>query len=582
MPEPVGLRDRIGGARAVSWQYGAFVVAISTLAFPYATRVTGPEQFPVYEILALVLAADLVAVLLIPLVATTIFRHRRQRPVPIWSVFLFGVAVVLVREVVLQQLFDSAGLEIVGSVMLRLIALGIISGAFAVGFALLLDELDQLRRAINKVNERLVTLRVRERLSTQLAAQIELAAQTEIAAATDDVLTQLDEAVGTADRGDRLAAAEDLRAFVDTRLRPLSLELYEMEDEAPPQVRVRDVLGGCLRARPLRPLLTATVFGLVIFVYQLPQYPIEAALLQAATHAGLVALALWIVALAARRGIVRGAALPAGVLIAIAATSAKTLLLGTESVGSGVLIASGAWLVAAVVGIGLLDAIFSGRTVALTSIQATLDTQTVNTIAEQRELVQASRDLATYVHGTLQSTLLATAFAIEDANRTGDAERLADALRDARSALNALIAARDQPAGDLGSELAARASLWRGYLDVTIHVDCDAELPPGLITFAGGVVQEALANARKHGRAAHARVTATATDAPSLVLTVTDDGIGPQRGGRGLGSRQLDAACPGGWTLTNGADGSGAHLQVELPLPTVAHRGNLRTGTAGE
>ena len=75
----------------------------------------------------------------------------------------------------------------------------------------------------------------------------ELAAETEITAATSAVLDGIDGRVAV----DSMGATTALRTFVETRLRPLSAELYELEEAPVPQLQVRDALRIGLRSRPI-------------------------------------------------------------------------------------------------------------------------------------------------------------------------------------------------------------------------------------------------------------------------------------------------------------------------------------------
>ncbi|MDP4667573.1 MAG: hypothetical protein NWS62_02320 [Gaiellales bacterium] len=572
MPDPVSLRERVGGRWAVSWPYAAFVTIAPALTFPYAVPVSGGDGAPLLMVMGIVAAANLVAALLVPAAAVTVFRHRRRSPVPVWAVFALGVAIAVARDLLVRPALAAFDLRIDGTVPLRLLALAVLSGFVAVGFALVLDEIDRLRRTIHGLNEELVRLREQERLGDELIESIELAAETEITAATSAVLDGIDGRVAV----DSMGATTALRTFVETRLRPLSAELYELEEAPVPQLQVRDALRIGLRSRPIRPGVTALLVGVFVLIYQLPRFPLAEALVQGATHAALLFVVLAAVSLAARRGLIHGAAIPLAVVLAVATTTAKVLLLqgGGTILGSGILIANGAWVASAVLAVVLLDALFTGRTAALPVLRATLDDTAIETIVERRELVRVSRDLAGYVHGTLQSTLLAAAFAIEDATRTGDEERVTRALADARVALRDLALPVPETVTDLAAELRRRADQWRGYLAVAVAVDCPYPLSPATIRTASAIGEEALVNARKHGHAAHVWISATMAEPGLLELTIRDDGTGPREGARGVGSRQLDAAAPGAWTLAANPDGRGAILEATIiadrlsaPLP---------------
>ncbi len=130
---------------------------------------------------------------------------------------------------------------------------------------------------------------------------------------------------------------------------------------------------------------------------------------------------------------------------------------------------------------------------------------------------------------------------------------------------------------DLGLVAALRA-LARDLAgtDELIHVDFD--VAPGLPTPRPAIelalyrtVQEALANAIRHGGARRARIT-LAHDRVGTELTVTDDGRGvPEdfrietRGGHGLAGIRERVTALGGRVQVGRAEGGGTRLAVRLP-----------------
>jgi signal transduction histidine kinase len=109
---------------------------------------------------------------------------------------------------------------------------------------------------------------------------------------------------------------------------------------------------------------------------------------------------------------------------------------------------------------------------------------------------------------------------------------------------------------------------------VTARVDgAPADLPAGLDLAAYRIVQEALTNTLKHGRAQAAEVTVRYRPA-GLVLEVLDDGQpiasagqpgpGPGRGLIGIRER---AALHGGTCAAGPRPGGGFGVRVRLPLP---------------
>jgi signal transduction histidine kinase len=102
---------------------------------------------------------------------------------------------------------------------------------------------------------------------------------------------------------------------------------------------------------------------------------------------------------------------------------------------------------------------------------------------------------------------------------------------------------------------------------------CDLQTPPHLSPVAEAqlvrIVQEALANVRKHARARQVQVNLACHD-HSLCVTVTDDGIGfnnaPERGHYGLVTMQERAKeANGGLTVTSRRN-EGTQVRLWLPL----------------
>ncbi|MGW0580733.1 sensor histidine kinase [Streptomyces sp. NPDC002920] len=105
---------------------------------------------------------------------------------------------------------------------------------------------------------------------------------------------------------------------------------------------------------------------------------------------------------------------------------------------------------------------------------------------------------------------------------------------------------------------------------VRLHITPDAgELPPHIRTSVHRIVQEALTNALRHGRARAAEVTVGRRE-NTLFIRIVDQGDGPAphyrpgRGLRGIGER---AAALGGRVEHGPGDHGGFALSVGVPLP---------------
>jgi len=106
-----------------------------------------------------------------------------------------------------------------------------------------------------------------------------------------------------------------------------------------------------------------------------------------------------------------------------------------------------------------------------------------------------------------------------------------------------------------------------------------AGLPPLVAYQVLRIVQEALANVRKHAAARQASITFDVPAPSQLHLVIGDDGLGfdpaaaPQPGRKtfGLASMRERAESLGGVLAIESSSGGGTRVVVELPLEEVAH-----------
>ena len=173
------------------------------------------------------------------------------------------------------------------------------------------------------------------------------------------------------------------------------------------------------------------------------------------------------------------------------------------------------------------------------------------------------RDLALYLHGTVQAGLVAAAYAIQDAAARGDEVALARAIAEAR--LSAVRVGEHQPepvAGDLLSLQRAIDDTWEGMLNIEWTVPEEA-LEAHVLERVSNVVQECLANASIHGAATEASVRVSA-EADGLLVEIIDNGRGIGDGKPGLGSAVLNEATRGQWTIATVPNG-GAQVRAVVP-----------------
>lgn len=560
------LRERLGGRWAIAWQ----VLIPVAVALAFLQPVIDPDASAsggqaVRWIIAG--AAGSVALCAVVLIAdVTVFRRRAIAPVPVWAVVAMGAIAGLARAVALLSVASAQGLDPSGAVGARVLSSVLFGGLLAPAAAALAFGIDRQRRRHRQFAEGLVALRAAQVARGGLADAMTDSLYAEVLSASSEARGHLSHEHGDLDMTERRRLAEQIRQTVVTSLRPLSHRLYAARDRPVPEVRMLAAMRAELRGHRLYPALAAGVFTALtaMLIYTRSGSPAEAI---ASAALGGVAVGVALAAVVAVVGIhpgLRRHTLALALLLGVPAAAGASLLFEILFGGSPATRAVGMAFCAAVVIVGCaaVGSVVGGERDAADALEEEVDARTVEALAMDRELVRVSRLLAQYVHGTLQSHLLATAYALENADLVHGGS--AGVLQRAWSAFESDVAAHAMPT-TLAGEVERRASLWSGFMEVGIEVGSSVgAIPSAVIADVGRVVEEALSNAHKHGDARAVSVVVERVDDSVLQICVTDDGSGPADVHPGMGSAWLDFVAPDAWSLTPGPGGRGASVTVAV------------------
>ena len=207
-------------------------------------------------------------------------------------------------------------------------------------------------------------------------------------------------------------------------------------------------------------------------------------------------------------------------------------------------------LAAVTVGLGMLIFALQAITVSAQQRRSTLES-----IARRVDALDADRAaVASQLHTTMQSRWTAAALRLQGAAETGDVASAHQAIADARAVFDEASPRAVEP-----TDLADLARSWEGIAAITVHVPPD--VPDSTRSTLSLIVEEAIANAVRHGRARTIEVLVTVT-AASVDVVVADDGSGVGVDAQpGFGSRWLDEVAT--WHLTS--DLHGSRLSASIP-----------------
>ena len=218
-----------------------------------------------------------------------------------------------------------------------------------------------------------------------------------------------------------------------------------------------------------------------------------------------------------------------------------------------------------------------GRLLAeLTAAQAELAT------ANREQGVASERErLARELHDTIAQSLTGLVMVAQRAAASptldpvvrADLELIETIGRDTLGETRALVAssASVQVEGGLATAAERLAARYRRETGIVVEVEVRAEVPRELEVVVLRCMQEALANIRKHARAANARVRIH-SDGAVLTLEVTDDGVGisptaaANGDGFGLSGMRERLALVGGQVAVGPGAMGGTTLRASMPL----------------
>ena len=223
------------------------------------------------------------------------------------------------------------------------------------------------------------------------------------------------------------------------------------------------------------------------------------------------------------------------------------------------------WTMLVLVGTGFLSNFFSGKDGDTSLVLLAIDESRIGNLLLERELQQTKYDIARYLHGNLQSRMMALSLTLDMTKDKSSKHELDSALSIAESLLNSPFAEyvflEDQ---SLKEEVSKVVSRWTGLLVVETYIeDIEERLSGHLKRAVGAAIEEAIANALRHGFAKSVWIRIY-EDNPGIVVEVIDDGIGPRAHDAGMGSRLYDSVATKGWSLQFRLEGTGSILELHL------------------
>jgi signal transduction histidine kinase len=568
----VSARKALTGRWAIS-RTPYLVIAPTTIA---SVVLLEAKTFHFRELGAWLVASGvgyLVFCVLLYLAHLSIFRNRAIAPVPIAWIFTIGFTFGAIKGVTTGWLSFVLALEpnLRDAISSRFFAAGFLGLVGVPSVAIVMNALEEFRAKRIELIAEQILIESKELQSQEVIAemskQLRSTIESDLVLLLDGLRHRLDEKSSNSESWQLIA--DDLRATAKETVRDMSHRLWDRPSSKVADITLIDIAKAMITtsAFPLRfiiPILLASSVPVNLNDHAVGELPIRLLALSLTTSAIYVSANFAIKHWVQFKYHIYSIAL---VLAAIMPAIYTTLLFHDtiDAHFAGVTLTIAIWLPVLTITCGLIDTSLKQRQEILDDLQARIDRSRVRTISENNETIRLSNDMAKYLHGNLQSRLMASAFAIEAAGNAKDSKSLTAEIEKARQSIETPF---DQftthELGSVSDELTRLMVMWEGILSTELILSGSNEHVSSTDTRnIIHVVEEAFSNSLRHGLATEATILLTPTNTGTS-LTVIDNGIGPRDGSPGLGSSLFNSIAGSNWSLTRGPEGIGAQLVLQI------------------
>jgi hypothetical protein len=542
----LSVRQHIGGRFAIPW-VAAFISFPLNVASTVATNLSPESNVTAFQ-WAVVSIAGIAAMVFVLLIAKfTVLRSCATQPVSIWLVGLIGSAVGAARVPAMDGTLRLLGVAEFGQSTLLI---RMLSGAL-LGFILLplgafvtstVHQFRTQRRAL--VDDEIAWHQAQMRaegataaLRTTLVAKVE----SELSSAIDDL-----------ERGSPV---------IGETLQRTGRDLWdEQADSQPRSFRWGQVVMAGLRHNPLPTFLVLVIWA--------PTAAMNFASYQSSlmTLARVMAscLALIGVFYLGRRWIARRGHSSMGLLAAVLLGSwiltspVSWWLFSSKHLAEAIpsMIVNAAWLTLVTVVSGAAVAAVRSSEAILAELRRKVSEAEIQALAADEELAILRRELGAQLHGPVRSRLNTASAVLQGMAGAHDVK----VEGELHAALRSLTRVKGQgtASGNVHQEVARNLDPWQPLVD--LHVTCPAVDHPHAQSVAV-LIEEAVANAYRHGRASEVSITVLGGGS-ELRVQVVDNGVGFDPDSEpGLGTRLLDHHAPGRWSRQS-RPGGGTVLEL--------------------
>lgn len=569
----------VGGKWAISWKVAFYFLPFLIFIVPLAEgAITSWWAFWRWSFVSMLSLIPLFIIFL--LADITVFKDRERNPLPAYYVFLLGFLLGLVRGVTtgslavfmnlltLENLSTSSYVVIrgVNAGLLGMLALPLIS-LIASSIEIYQDDRNALiaDRMLHQ-SQKSESLAVIKSLRSSMTRKVD----DNLLKVIKDSQEYFDEKGRSLEKNWELMSVRLRKAALDT-IRPFSHQLHRQGEEKVYRVKGIELLRYI--SSTIKIEIPWIILGYLVlnFRFIFENSPVNLALLNLTTRIFIIYIGL--------KGIKR---LKSAGKIRSLKTYLPALLIFTSLFGYITHLTEDIFrlkiepewihffdvllLFTLIVVVGFVSSFFYGQHAESEFLERQLSKEQLEAMLLKREEDRLSRELAKYLHGTIQSRLMASAMALEKAGRKGDKKALERELAQAYESLRVPSAAYfAAPEANFKAEINKVVSKWNDLVKIKVKIDKGiGDLDSAKSQEIGNAINEGISNSFRHGHASNVSISID-KDKFGIRVLVIDDGDGPMGGKGGLGTEWFNAISGSSWSLVPGKGNKGAILELRIP-----------------
>lgn len=568
----------VGGKWAISWKVAFYFLPFLIFIVPIAEgAITSWWAFWRWSFVSIL---SLIPLLVIFLFADiTIFKNRERNPLPAYYVFALGFLLGLVRGVtagslaVFMNLLTLDGQSNFSYIIIRGVNAGFLGMLALPLISLIASSIEIYQNDRNALiadrmlhqSQKSESMAVIKSLRSSMTRRVD----ENLLKVIKDSQEYFDEKGRSLEKNWELMSVRLRKAALDT-IRPFSHQLHRQGEEK--VYRVHGIELFRYISSTIKIEIPWVILGYVVlnFRFIFENSPFNLALLNLITRVFLIYLGLMLLKTLKRAGWIRSLLtyLPALLIFTaffgvITHKFDERFQLQNDSELLHIVDSSLLYLLILVV--GFVSSFFYGQHAESEFLERQLSKEQLEAMLLKREEDRLSRELAKYLHGTIQSRLMASAMALEKAGRKGDKRALERELAQAYESLRVPSAAYfAAPEDTFKAEINKVISKWKDLLNIKVKIDSSiGELEPSKSQEIGNAVNEGIANSFRHGHASNLKLNVEKVRS-GIRVELIDDGDGPMGGKGGLGTEWFNAISGSNWDLSSGPKGKGSVLILDI------------------